>query len=176
MQRVLVVGSSGSGKTTLARAIARALDTTHHELDALFHGPAWQPRATFVEEVERATCEPRWVIEGNYAPVREHLWARADTIVWLDLPRLIVEYRVVRRSFLRWWNREELWNGNFEPSPLRWIDREHPERWSWIKTAEYRAQYPKRFADPAYAHARRVRLRSQREIDAFMREVERRVG
>jgi len=134
MQRVLVVGSSGSGKTTLARALARALATPHVELDALFHGPSWQPRPSFVEEVERASLEPRWVIEGNYAPVRELLWARADTIVWLDLPRLLIEYRVIRRSFVRWLTREQLWNGNYEASPLRWIEREHPVRWSWIKT------------------------------------------
>lgn len=171
MERVLVVGSSGAGKTTLARALATALDTTHVELDALFQGPNWQPRPSFVEEVERASREPRWVIEGNYAPVRELLWARADTVVWLDLPRLLVEYRVVRRSLLRWLTREQLWNGNYEPSPLWWTDREHPVRWSWIKTTQYRAEYPQRFADPTYAHVANVRLRSRAEVARFLAHV-----
>ena len=50
-RRILVTGCSGSGKTTVAAAVSQALGVPHHELDALFHGPEWVPRPTFVAEV-----------------------------------------------------------------------------------------------------------------------------
>lgn len=168
MDRVLVIGSSGSGKTTLARTVATRLRTPHIELDALFHGPNWQRRAAFEDDVDRASREQRWVIDGNYTPVRDLLWSRADTIVWLDLPRWLVEYRVMRRSFTRWVLREELWHGNREESPLGWFRWDHPVRWSWKKHGEYLSMYGARFADSAFAHARRLRLRSPAEVSAFV--------
>jgi adenylate kinase family enzyme len=169
MRRVVIVGSSGSGKSTLARRVAARLGLRHVELDALFHGPSWTPRPSFVVDVDLATVDDGWVVDGNYGPVRELVWGRADTVVWLDLPRLQVELQVVRRSFARWVRREELWNGNREPSPLRWLDPEHPVRWSWMKHEEYRERYAARFADAAFAHARRLRLRSREAVEAFVR-------
>jgi adenylate kinase family enzyme len=48
--RVLVAGTSGSGKTTLATRIAGTLTVPHVEIDALFHGPAWTPRPSFLDD------------------------------------------------------------------------------------------------------------------------------
>ncbi|MBI2393800.1 MAG: AAA family ATPase [Deltaproteobacteria bacterium] len=171
MRRVLIVGSSGSGKTTLARAMAQRLAAPHVELDALFHGPGWVPRESFVDDVDHATREDAWVVDGNYLPVRELLWSRADTVVWIDLPRWLVEWQVVRRSLVRWLRDETLWNGNRERGPLAWLDPGHPVRWSWNKHAETRGRYGARFADPSWAHLRRVRLATRAEVDAFVSAV-----
>jgi adenylate kinase family enzyme len=168
MQRVVIVGSSGSGKSTLARAIAARLRVPCIELDALQHGKNWTPRPTFAADVERFSREASWVADGHYADVRDLLWSRADTIIWLDLPRMLIEWRVVRRSFLRWALRIELWNGNREPSPLGWIDPEHPVRWSWTKHVEYSKRHAARFADPAWSHLTRIRLRTPREVRRFL--------
>jgi adenylate kinase family enzyme len=167
MKRVLVVGSSGSGKSTMARWLAARLGAPHVELDALQHGSNWVPRPTFEDDVDEATRAITWVVDGNYPTVRELLWSRADTVVWLDLPRWLIEWRVVLRSARRWAMRIELWNGNREPSPLRWLDPEHPVRWSWTKHREYRERYTQRFADPAWADLLRIRLRTPADVDAF---------
>jgi adenylate kinase family enzyme len=171
MQRVLVIGCCGSGKSTLSGALAARLGVPHVELDAFHHGPGWVPRPTFAEDVDRATREPAWVVDGNYADVRELLWSRADTVVWLDLPRWLVEVQVVRRSIRRWLLREVLWNGNIEKGPSEWIDPEHPIRWAWHKHGDYRTRYSQRFAAAKWEHLTTVRLRSRREVSAFVTSV-----
>ncbi|SNQ50112.1 putative adenylate kinase [Frankia canadensis] len=165
MVRILVVGASGSGKTTLARRLAAEMAVPHIELDALQHGPGWTPRPTFVADVTAAVAAPAWVVDGNYSAVQELVWARADTVVWLDLPRWLVEWRVVRRTAGRLVLRRRLWNGNRE----RWRDvprADHPIRWSWRKHAEYRVRYAERFAtEPAERAC--VRLRGRAEVAAW---------
>jgi len=131
-RRILVAGTAGAGKTTLAARIAVALAVPHVEIDALFHGPGWAPRPTFADDVHRFTGDPAWATEWQYGAVRDHLAARADLLVWLDLPRWLVTVRVVRRTLVRRLRRQELWNGNLEP-PLRSFltDDEHIVRWAW---------------------------------------------
>lgn len=130
--RVLIAGTSGAGKTTLARRVAAALDVPQVEIDALFHGAGWQPRPSFVADVHRFSAEPAWVTEWQYDLAREHLAARADLLVWLDLPRSVVIRQLVRRTLVRRLQRQPLWNGNVEP-PLRTVftDPEFVVRHAW---------------------------------------------
>ncbi|WP_299040308.1 hypothetical protein [uncultured Pseudokineococcus sp.] len=64
--------------------------------------------------------------EWGYGPTRNVLAARADLLVWLDLPRAVVMRHVVRRTLRRRLRREVLWNGDVE-LPLRtsFTDEEH---------------------------------------------------
>jgi adenylate kinase family enzyme len=171
MRRVLVVGCCGSGKTSFAQALATRTGLRAIELDALHHGPNWAPRPEFAHDVDVATRSDAWIVDGNYSAVRELLWSRADTVVWLDLPLWLVEWRVVRRSLTRWLRREELWNGNREPGPLGWTDPEHPIRWAWQKHAEYRTRYAGRFADPEFAHLQRIRLQRPQAVRSFLNQL-----
>jgi adenylate kinase family enzyme len=172
VDRVVVVGACGSGKTTVARALAVRLGAPFVELDALHHGPGWSVRPTFARDVDVATSGPRWVADGNYSALRDLLWSRADTIVWLDLPLWLIEYQVTRRSLFRWIARTELWNGNRELGPLDWFDPEHPIRWAWKRHPEYRVEYAALFGDPAHRGVTRVRLRSRAEVRRFLRAAE----
>jgi adenylate kinase family enzyme len=172
MRRVAVVGNSGSGKTSLAAALADRLGVRHVELDAVFHQPGWQPldAAEFRHRVEAETAADGWVIDGNYRAVRDLVWDRADTIVWLDLPRRTVTWQILQRSFLRVARNEELWNGNRE----RWANllSLNPERsvivWSITKHRHYRRQYGEMLANGAYEPATVIRLRSRRAVREFL--------
>ncbi len=166
-RRVVVAGTSGSGKTSLAAVVAERLGVPHVEIDALFHGPGWEPRASFVADVQRFTAEPGWVTEWQYSEVRPLLIERAALMVWLDLPRRTVMRQVVWRTLTRRWRRQQLWNGNIEP-PLWTIatDGQHIVRWAWSTHATTAAQV-------AAAAARRpdltiVRLGSRAEADAWL--------
>src|SRR5258705_10635737 len=85
---VVMVGATAAGKSTLARRLAGGLGVDFVELDALFWGPGWAPSepAAFRARVEAATAGPARGVAGNYAAVRDLLWPRADTILWLHYP------------------------------------------------------------------------------------------
>ena len=108
MQRILVVGVTGAGKSTLARALSGRLGVPYHEMDALyFNGPGWATNTRLVEDVAEVTAGPCWIIDSlGYPQVRDLLWERADTVVWLDFPRRVVMPRVLRRSLRRTVTRE----------------------------------------------------------------------
>jgi adenylate kinase family enzyme len=172
MRRVSLVGVSGSGKTTVGGRLAVSLGVPLIELDAIFHQPHWTElaRDDFRKRVGTALAAPGWVVDGNYSVVRDLVWDRADTVVWLDLPRRLVMHRVILRTLHRAVTREALWNGNREP--LTNFYRLDPEkniiRWSWVKYATYVERYEAAMCDPANDRLRFVRLRTPHEIDAFL--------
>lgn len=129
---MLVAGTSGSGKTTFARRIAGVLGVPHIEVDALFHGPGWTRRPDFEANVEAFSGGPEWACEWQYTDVRPLLASRADLLVWLDLPRVLVMRQLVARTLSRRRTREPLWGVNVEP-PLRTFltDADHIVRWAW---------------------------------------------
>ena len=176
VRRVSVVGTSGSGKSTFASSLARWLGASFLELDAVHHQADWRPlpRAEFRALVAGAAEGERWVIDGNYRSVQDLVWARADTVVWLDLPRRTVMRRVIWRTLRRVGGRVELWNGNRE----RWrnflsLDKEESViAWAWQTHASNRARYGEAMADAANGHLRFVRLRSPASVRRFLRETE----
>ncbi len=79
-----------------------------------------------LRDVLRITAEPRWVIDSlGYPEVRDLMWDRADTVIWLDYPKRVVLPRVLRRSVRRTVTREPLFGGNRE-TWTGWLSREHP--------------------------------------------------
>lgn len=174
MQRVSVVGNSGSGKSTLARSLAATLVSSYVELDAIQHLPGWQALdpEEFVAQATELAAGERWVIDGNYrlAVVEGPIWQRADTVVWLRLPRRTVMRQIVRRTLRRVLTRERLWNGNRESFRNLW--HWNPEKnvilWAWTQHAKYEARYSTAQRDERFAHLRFIELRSRREAHAWL--------
>ena len=169
-RRVLVAGVSGSGKTTLARRLAARLDLPCTEIDALFHGPAWTPRATFVEDVRDVVGQEGFGVEWQYRAARQLLLDEADLVVWLDLPVATTMRQVVARTLRRAWRHEVLWNGNVEP-PLRTVLRDpgHVVRWAWSTRHSLRdlpATVARQDPPPVL-----VRLRSRRQVETWVRRL-----
>ncbi|MEO2109071.1 MAG: adenylate kinase [Actinomycetota bacterium] len=173
MQRVSVVGTSGVGKTTLTGVLARALDVPALQLDAVHHLPGWTPidTPTFRERVGAFVARPGWVVDGNYAAVRDLVWARADTVVYLDYPRWRVMRQLVPRTLRRLITREELYNGNREQLP-NLLSRD-PDRnillWAWTTHRAKREEFTAAMADPANAGLRFVHLTSPAHTADFVR-------
>lgn len=162
-----MVGTSGAGKSTLARRISAALDLPHVELDALFHGPGWTRRVEFEADVAAFAAGSRWVTEYQYDVVRPLLLARAEFMVWLDLPRHQQLVRVVRRTVQRRRRHEVLWNGNVEASLWRFfIDPDHIIRWAW--RTQGRAAELVAAARTERPELPVVRLTSQSHVDGWV--------
>jgi adenylate kinase family enzyme len=167
-----VVGTSGSGKSTIAKELAAVLGVPHLELDSVHHQPGWVPLPPdeFRQAVAVKVAEDGWVIDGNYSAVRSIVWARADTVVWLDLPKRTVMRQVIWRTFRRVARREELWNGNRE----RWRNflsldpQESVIAWAWHKHDEDHERYGAAAKDAANAHLAFIHLTSRRDIAQFL--------
>jgi adenylate kinase family enzyme len=162
MRRVSVVGNSGSGKTTLAAAVAQALGVPHLELDSVFQQPDWEPldKDLFRARVAEFVAGDGWVIDGNYSSVQDLVWHRADTVLWIDLPRRTVMRQLVRRTVWRMVTREELWNGNTESwrNLLSLDPGKSILAWAWTQHREYARRYEAAGGDPANEHLSFVRV------------------
>lgn len=174
MRRISVVGTSGAGKTTVAREISERLGIPHVELDAIYHQPGWTtlPTEEFVARVDAATDAERWVVDGNYREVSDEgpVWAKADTIVWLDPSDARLMRQVIGRTLRRWARREELWNGNREPltGPFRWDPERSIIRWAWTRRKTTRARYGAAMVSPTWSHLRWIHLRTPEEVDRWL--------
>ncbi|HST24410.1 MAG TPA: shikimate kinase [Gaiellaceae bacterium] len=169
MRRVAVIASaSGNGKTTVGRALSERLGVPFVELDALVHGPNWTETS---DEDLRALVEPLvagegWVIDGSYrGKLGDLVLANADTVVWLDLPVRVWLPRLVRRTIRRVRGQELLWNDNRESFRNVFAGRDALIPYA-LRT---HFQRRRRYVDELAAY-RVVRLRSQAEIDRFVRD------
>ncbi|MFD9460092.1 adenylate kinase [Streptomyces sp. NPDC060027] len=169
MERILVVGVTGAGKSTLARALSGRLGLPYHEMDALyFSGPGWAVNDKLAEDVSRLAAGPRWIIDSlGYPEVRDLLWSRADTVIWLDYPRHVVMPRVLRRSIRRTVTREVIFGGNRE-TWREWLRRDHPVWWSWSQHGARHDEVERRTLDPGFAPLDTLRFRRSDETAAWV--------
>ena len=131
MRRVVVLGSVGAGKTALALEISRRTELPVVHLDRLFWRAGWAPAPQ--DQARRRLAEAsegdRWILDGNFlsdeGEAEDRRFARADTVIFLDLPRRTCLWRVLRRRVRdRGRDRPDLPEGCSEglgPSVLRWI-------------------------------------------------------
>ena len=100
MRRVMIVGQPGSGKSWLARQIGARLGLPVHHMDHIHWLPGWVERSIPDKQALCAGIEAQedWVFEGNFSPTVAHRIARADQVIWLDMPVALRLWRVTRRK------------------------------------------------------------------------------
>ena len=168
-QRISVVGTIGSGKTTFARKASSIIEVPHIELDGLHWEPNWveAPNALFRERVTRSLQADSWIVDGNYHQVRDIVWSRANTVVWLDYPFKIIMGRLAKRTLRRILTRERLWNGNQEHF-RNLFSKDSVFLWAVKTYRRRRRQYPELLSRPDHSHLTLVRLRSPKEASQFL--------
>ncbi|MCB1023802.1 MAG: hypothetical protein KDB79_05410 [Acidobacteria bacterium] len=102
MKKVLVIGSCGTGKSTFSKALHRATGLKLIHLDTFYHKPNWgkPTNEEWFETVEKLVAGEDWIIDGNYGGTMEFRMKHCDTVIWLDLPRLLCSWRVFKRTLM----------------------------------------------------------------------------
>ncbi|MFJ7933331.1 DNA topology modulation protein [Sporosarcina sp. NPDC096371] len=133
MKKIALIGSGGSGKSTLARRLGKKLNIEVYHLDALFWKPNWTP--TPKDEQRKVQNElvkkDKWIIDGNYNGTMDIRLNAVDTIIFVDINRVICIYRIVKRM-IRYWGKSrpdmaEGVNERLDFDFLKWV-------WDYPKT------------------------------------------
>jgi len=164
MKRILIIGSCGSGKSTFARRLGKATGLEVIHLDRLYWKPNWV--GTTDEDEWRKTVEialqgKAWIIDGNYSGTLAMRLQACDTVVFLDFPRTICVFRVLKRvAFYRKGSRPDMADGCDEKIDWDFV------KWIW--------NYPTRskpkvetLLDQHQDTTTIIRLKSKKEIENF---------
>jgi hypothetical protein len=153
VERVVVVGGAGSGKSTLARELASRTGLPLVERDGL--GVLGSPE--YQTAISRMAAGPCWIRDGAPYYADQLVYAAADTVIFLDYPKPVVMWRVLRRTL-----RIELARrpaGAHRPQGLAaWRDAEHPVRWAWISHQDRHREGLALTARPELAGAQIIRF------------------
>ncbi len=121
MERVVILGCCGAGKSTLARQLGIKLELPVIHLDTYFWQAGWvesDPQAWQAKQASLLT-EKRWIVDGNYTATLDLRIATADTIIYLDFPRYLCLWRILKR----YWQ----YKGTVRPD----MSEGCPERLNW---------------------------------------------
>ncbi|MBT3789935.1 MAG: hypothetical protein HN725_09080 [Alphaproteobacteria bacterium] len=122
MKRVLVVGNAGAGKSSFSLKLSAGTELPVIHLDQHFFFPGWKSpdMANWAAIVDELITEPIWIMDGNYHSTLIARLERADTVVFLDMPRMLCIWRVIVRTLrLQGRNRAD-------------VAPECPERFDWM--------------------------------------------
>ncbi|MEH2234261.1 MAG: DNA topology modulation protein [Nostoc sp.] len=131
MKKILIIGSGGAGKSTLARELGTILGLEVIHLDAWYWNPGWieTPKAEWQSIIQDLTRRESWIMDGNYGGTLDVRLSVADTVIFLDFPRLLCLSRVIKRRFI--------YAGQSRPD----IASDCPERLNW-EFLKYIWSYP----------------------------------
>lgn len=127
MKRVVVIGSGGSGKSTFSRQLGEVTGLPVVHLDKLYWHAGWvkTPADEWQAIVQRELDKPEWIMDGNFGGTRAMRLAACDTVIFLDLPRWLCMYRIVKRTIkYHKGTRPDMAEGceeRFDPEFLLWV-------------------------------------------------------
>jgi hypothetical protein len=100
--------------------------------------------------------------------VRDLVWSKADTVVFLDYPFLTVLGQLLRRTIRRSVTKTELWSGNRESIHKSFFSQDSILVWMLKTYSKNRRKYPALLQQPEYKHLSFVHLRSPKMASQWL--------
>src|SRR5947209_11376111 len=164
MRRIMIVGSGWAGKSTFARRLGALLEIPVIYLDVEHWRPGWvePPKDEWRRKVEELIAGDEWVIDGNYSGTLDVRLDACDTAIFLDLPRAVCVWRVLKRALtFRNATRPDMAEGCREKIDFAFL------WWIWSYPSRTRPKVLKRLGQ--HGPGRKVvRLRSRAEVEEFL--------
>ena len=154
----------------MARRVAAILQAPHIELDAIHWLPGWQERDDdeFRELTQAAVVADRWVVDGNYTMVRDIVWPRATTVIWLNYSFPVVLWRAFRRTLILSVGHQTIFSENKETIRRSFFSRGSILLWVFMTYRLRRNQFRAIFDDRDCPEVEFIELRNQRAADQFL--------
>ena len=162
-----MIGSGGAGKSTFAKRLGQLLDIEVVHLDSLYWKSGWveTPKAVWAERVAELVRRDAWIMDGNYSGTLDIRFEACDTLIFLDMPRRVCLWRVVKRFLVyRGRTRPDMAAGCDEKIDLEFI------LWVWNYPKRQRPSVLQRMRENADSK-RMIRLRSPAEAERFLATV-----
>ena len=167
MERVIIIGCGGAGKSTLARKLGEKTGLPVVHLDQIWWSPGhWQhmDRPEFEALLMAEMEKPRWILDGNFRRTLEMRLEKCDTVIYLDLPRLVCLKNWMGRVIKNWGHaRIDMAEGCTE--------RLDPEfaLWIWNFNKNYRARF---YELLNHAQGKQIIiLNSRRKVEKFLENI-----
>lgn len=127
MKKILIIGSGGAGKSTFSRRLGEITGIEVFHLDKLHWRAGWiePPKDEWRQTVEDCLKKDSWIMDGNFGGTMEMRIAASDTVIFLELPRLVCIYRILKRVVIYYGkNRPDMAEGcneRFDWDFIKWV-------------------------------------------------------
>ncbi|MBC7931584.1 MAG: DNA topology modulation protein [Rubrivivax sp.] len=167
MRRILVIGSGGAGKSTFSRRLSDILDIEVVHLDKEHWKSGWvePPKDVWRRKVVELVGGNAWIMDGNFSGTLDVRIAACDTVVFLDLPRALCLWRVLKRvAKYRGTHRPDMAEGCHEKLDISFL------LWIWNYPSRTRSKVLGLIEEHS-RNKRIVHLRSRAAVEKFLSEL-----
>ena len=136
-KKIQIMGWSGSGKTTLAQKLSDKLAIQHYELDAIAFLPGWKikQKQEIIKEIQPIVSQDSWILCGDYVGRLDgYTIKHAETILLLNYPFWLSQWRVIKRSMRRSLSKQLIWGTNRESFFKFWFSPSKSLLWINLRT------------------------------------------
>lgn len=163
MKKVLIIGSSGAGKSTFSRRLSEKTGLPVIHLDVLFWKPNWveSDKEEWKKNLENAMTGESWIMDGNFSGTIPMRLEKCDTVIFLDMPRVLCVYRILKRLVTyRKGTRPDMAEGCDEKFDWQFL------KWVWHYPNRSKPKVEKMLAE--YQNTKTIfRLKSKKEVERF---------
>jgi adenylate kinase family enzyme len=172
LNKVCIVGCGGSGKSTFAQKLGEITGLPVYYLDTYFWRPGWveRNRDEWKNIISNLTQNDGWIMDGNFNGTQDFRFAKADTIIFLDLPRYRCMFNAVKRVFsYRKKKRIDMADGCYERFDFDFY------KWIWGYKKKHGLEVKKRL-NRLHVEKTIVVLKNYKEIDSYLEKIKEETG